>query len=145
LPRVDHHHRAPVFAPCLLGCRGTARQYPAACGTTNRRLPYKLAGTGIARHQTVFTNSCSSRLLIRWHADHDHPIDVTATALTGFVLDCVIEFFAAAIVVWQLRGEGEERDTRAVRLIGVTFFALALYLATEGIRDLITHAPGTPQ
>jgi len=57
----------------------------------------------------------------------------------------VIEFFAAAIVVWQLRGEekGQERETRAVRLIGLTFFALALYLAVEAIRDLATQArPG---
>ena len=67
----------------------------------------------------------------------------SSIALTGFGLDSVIEFFAATVVVWQLRDEGEERETRAVRLIGVTFFALALYLAVEGIRDLITHArPG---
>jgi divalent metal cation (Fe/Co/Zn/Cd) transporter len=67
----------------------------------------------------------------------------SSIALVGFGLDSVIEFFAAAIVVWQLRGGGEERETRAVRLIGVTFFALALYLTVEGIRDLVTHArPG---
>jgi divalent metal cation (Fe/Co/Zn/Cd) transporter len=69
----------------------------------------------------------------------------SSIALTGFGLDSVIEFFAAAITVWQLRGEeeGEERETRAVRLIGVTFFALAAYLAVEGVRDLAGHArPG---
>jgi divalent metal cation (Fe/Co/Zn/Cd) transporter len=57
-------------------------------------------------------------------------------------MDSAIEFFAAAIVVWQLRGEiaGQERETPAVRLIGVTFFALALYLTIEGIRDLVTGA-----
>ncbi len=69
----------------------------------------------------------------------------SSIALIGFGLDSVIEFFAAAIVVWQLRaGEGaEERETRAVRLIGVTFFALALYLTVEGISDLVSHArPG---
>jgi len=72
----------------------------------------------------------------------------SSIALIGFGLDSVIEFFAAAVVVWQLGGageqdEGEQRETRAVRLIGVTFFALALYLAIEGIRDLATHArPG---
>jgi divalent metal cation (Fe/Co/Zn/Cd) transporter len=67
----------------------------------------------------------------------------SSIALVGFGLDSVIEFFAAAIVVWQLRGGGEERESRAVRLIGVTFFALALYLTVEGIRDLVTHArPG---
>lgn len=71
----------------------------------------------------------------------------SSVALTGFGLDSVIEFFAAAIVIWQLRGEiaGQERETRAVWLIGVTFFALAAYLAAEGIRGLVTHArPGQP-
>jgi divalent metal cation (Fe/Co/Zn/Cd) transporter len=65
----------------------------------------------------------------------------SSIALTGFGLDSVIEFFAAAIVIWQLRGE--DRETRAVRLIGVTFFALAAYLTVESIRDLAGHArPG---
>jgi len=66
----------------------------------------------------------------------------SSAALTGFGLDSVIEFLAAAIVVWQLRGEaaGEDRETRAVRLIGATFLALALYLAAEGTRDLISRA-----
>jgi hypothetical protein len=46
-------------------------------------------------------------------------------------------------LVWQLRGEGEDRETRAARLIGVTFFALAACLAVDGIRDLVTSArPG---
>ena len=67
----------------------------------------------------------------------------SSIALTGFGLDSVIEFFAAIIVVWQLRGKGEERETRAVRLIGVTFFALAAYLTAESIHDLVTRArPG---
>jgi divalent metal cation (Fe/Co/Zn/Cd) transporter len=63
---------------------------------------------------------------------------VSSIALTGFGLDSVIEFFSACIVVWQLRGKTGE--TRAVRLIGVTFFALAVYLAVEGIYDLATRA-----
>jgi divalent metal cation (Fe/Co/Zn/Cd) transporter len=67
----------------------------------------------------------------------------SSVALAGFGLDSVIELFAAAIVVWQLRGEGQERETRAVRLIGVTFFVLAAYLTTASIRDLASHArPG---
>jgi divalent metal cation (Fe/Co/Zn/Cd) transporter len=72
-------------------------------------------------------------------------IIASSIALVGFGLDSVIEFFAAAVVVWQLRGGGEERETRAIRLIGVTFFVLAAYLAAESIHDLITRArPGTP-
>ena len=65
---------------------------------------------------------------------------LASVALIGFGLDSVVEFCAAVIVVWQLRGGGEERETRAVKLIGVTFFALAAYLAVEGLRDLIGQA-----
>src|SRR5258708_26892219 len=68
-----------------------------------------------------------------------------SVALTGFGLDSLIELASAAIVIWQLRGEaiGQDRDTRAVRLIGVTFFALAAYLTAESIYDLVTGArPG---
>jgi divalent metal cation (Fe/Co/Zn/Cd) transporter len=65
-------------------------------------------------------------------------VAAASIALVGFGLDSVIEFAAAAIVVWQLRGQ--DRETRAVRLIGGTFFALAFYLAVEGIRDLAGHA-----
>lgn len=61
-------------------------------------------------------------------------------ALVGFGLDSVIEFFSAVIVVWQLHGQGEERETRAVRLIGATFFVLAAYLAVQSTRDLIDQA-----
>jgi divalent metal cation (Fe/Co/Zn/Cd) transporter len=64
-------------------------------------------------------------------------------ALVGFGLDSIIELFSAGIVVWQLRGGGEERETRAVRLIGTTFFALATYLVAESIHDLVSGArPG---
>jgi divalent metal cation (Fe/Co/Zn/Cd) transporter len=66
-------------------------------------------------------------------------------ALVGFGLDSVIELISATIVIWQLRGEitGQDRQTRALRLIAVTFFALAAYLTIDGIRDLATGAqPG---
>jgi divalent metal cation (Fe/Co/Zn/Cd) transporter len=64
----------------------------------------------------------------------------SSIALVGFGLDSVIELFSAAIVIWQLRGGGEEREARAVRLIGVTFFALAAYLVAESVHDLVSQA-----
>jgi len=66
-------------------------------------------------------------------------------ALVGFGLDSVIELLSAAIVIWQLRSEitGQDRETRAVRLIGATFFALAAYLAAVSIHDLVAASrPG---
>jgi hypothetical protein len=54
-------------------------------------------------------------------------------ALVGFGLDSVIELVSASIVIWQLRGEiaGQDRQARAVRLIGLTFFTIAAYLTVE--------------
>jgi hypothetical protein len=45
-----------------------------------------------------------------------------------------------SLVVWQLSGTiSEERETRALRLITLTFFALAAYLAVEDTTDLISQ------
>src|SRR5256886_1106272 len=51
-----------------------------------------------------------------------------SVALAGFGLDSLIEIFASVIVVWQLTGAGQHREQRALRLIGVVFFALAMYI-----------------
>ena len=61
-------------------------------------------------------------------------------ALVGFGLDSTIEVFAASVVVWQLRGVSEERERRALRLIGASFFVLAAYVTVEAGRDLIVGA-----
>lgn len=60
-------------------------------------------------------------------------------ALVGFGFDSSIEGFAAAVVIWQLRGaQNEEREQRALKLIAVTFFVLAAYVVVESMRDLLT-------
>ena len=62
-------------------------------------------------------------------------------ALVGFGFDSTIEVLSAGVVVWQFRGElrggyDEDRERRALRAIGVTFFVLAAYVAVEAGRDL---------
>ena len=61
-------------------------------------------------------------------------------ALIGFGLDSVIEFAAAGIVIWELRGADRERERSATRMSGATFFILAAYVTTESVRDLLTDA-----
>ena len=61
-------------------------------------------------------------------------------ALVGFGLDSAIEVFSASVVIWQLRGASEARERRALRLIGLTFFALAAYVGFESLRDLFTQS-----
>jgi divalent metal cation (Fe/Co/Zn/Cd) transporter len=62
-----------------------------------------------------------------------------STALIGFGMDSAIEVFAAAVVVWQLRGGPRARRGTALWLIALSFFLLAAYVAFESIRDLVTQ------
>jgi divalent metal cation (Fe/Co/Zn/Cd) transporter len=54
-----------------------------------------------------------------------------SVALAGFGLDSLIEIAASTVVLWELSGVGEQRQERALRLIGVAFAGLALYLAMQ--------------
>lgn len=61
-------------------------------------------------------------------------------ALVGFGIDSAIEVFAASVVVWQLRGGGAEaRQRTALRLIALSFFVLAAYVAYESVTDLLAQ------
>lgn len=61
----------------------------------------------------------------------------SSTALVGFGLDSVIEVSSAAAVAWQFSGPDHERRERvALRIIAVSFFALAGYVAVESVRAL---------
>ena len=60
-------------------------------------------------------------------------------ALVGFGIDSAIEVFAASVVIWQLRGGVHARRRTALRLIALSFFALAAFVAFESVRDLITQ------
>lgn len=73
-------------------------------------------------------------------------ITARSVALAGFGLDSLIEIGASVVVVWELSGTGEQRQRRALRLIGAAFAALALYLAIQSTWVLVTgyrphHAP----
>ena len=62
-------------------------------------------------------------------------------ALVGFGFDSTIEVLSAWVVAWQFGAElrggyDEDRERRALRLIGVTFFVLAAYVSVEAVRDL---------
>jgi len=60
-----------------------------------------------------------------------------STALVGFGIDSAIEVFAAGVVIWQLRRPTAGSEHLALRLIAISFFALAAYVAYESSRDLL--------
>jgi len=60
-----------------------------------------------------------------------------SVALAGFGLDSLIEIGASTVVLWELADASEQRRHRALRMIGVAFIALALYLAIQSTAVLI--------
>jgi divalent metal cation (Fe/Co/Zn/Cd) transporter len=65
-------------------------------------------------------------------------------ALIAFGLDSLVEVFASLVVIWHMTpGEGghqAHRDRRALRLVGVAFAVLAVYLVVAGVRQIAVHA-----
>ena len=60
-------------------------------------------------------------------------------ALIGFGFDSLIESLSGSILLWRLHGiEGEEkREQLAQRMVGGSFFLLALYVAFEAGKSLL--------
>ncbi|CAN5183961.1 cation transporter [soil metagenome] len=63
---------------------------------------------------------------------------VSSAALIGFGLDSVIEVSSAAAVAWQFAGrDPEAREKKALRVIALSFFAVATYVAVDSVRSLL--------
>lgn len=99
-------------------------------------------GTGVARDDRVRLLRRGLRLehaTLGWNVVEIGFLVVAAVAarsvaLAGFALDSFIEIFASIVVVWQLRGTTDSRrEHRAVRLIGLAFFGLALYIGAQAV------------
>src|SRR5579859_2188550 len=70
-------------------------------------------------------------------------VTARSVALAGFGLDSLIEIGASTVVLWELSGSGEDRQRRALRLIGGAFLALAAYLTVQSALVLVTgYRPG---
>jgi divalent metal cation (Fe/Co/Zn/Cd) transporter len=63
-----------------------------------------------------------------------------SVALAGFGLDSLIEIGASTIVIWQLNDTTGTRERRALRLIGIAFLALALYIAGQAAYTLLADS-----
>ena len=60
----------------------------------------------------------------------------SSIALVGFGLDSTVEVMSSVVIVWQFHRLAEGRERRALRLIAVSFFALAAYVAVQAVVDL---------
>ena len=64
-----------------------------------------------------------------------------SAALVGFGLDSIVEVSSGLIILWQFRHRlPESREQQALRLIALSFFALAGSVAQDSVRALISGA-----
>lgn len=68
-----------------------------------------------------------------------------SVALVGFGLDSIVEVSSGLIILWQFRHPlPESRERKALRLMALSFFALAAYVSFESVRALMSgHDPDT--
>lgn len=70
-------------------------------------------------------------------------ISARSVALAGFGLDSLIEIGASVVVIWELSDTSAARQRRALRLIGIAFGLLAIYLAVQSTVVLVSrYHPG---
>jgi divalent metal cation (Fe/Co/Zn/Cd) transporter len=69
----------------------------------------------------------------------------SSTALIGFGLDSLVEVSSAAVVIWQFRTRvPEQHERRALRLIALSFFALAAWVGVDAVRSLVGTGDAEP-
>jgi divalent metal cation (Fe/Co/Zn/Cd) transporter len=125
-----------VFAPtsgCIDEC--ACRQPPTALATPTdahlRRWAWALTAL------TIGWNSLEAAIAIvsGWLAG--------SIALVGFGLDSVVEVSSAAVIVWRLsrhsadHAANERAEKRAVRLIALSFLAIAVYVTYDSVTKLL--------
>lgn len=67
-----------------------------------------------------------------------------SVSLIGFGIDSVIESLSGTVLLWRLAKDEERREGKARRLVAITFFLLAAYVAFGSARALITNRPPDP-
>jgi divalent metal cation (Fe/Co/Zn/Cd) transporter len=113
-------------------------------------------GTQVLRQQHVQRGIALEYLTIGWNA-LECLVAVIAgwfagsVALVGFGVDSAIESVSGSVLLWRLRAErqgkqAEALEQKALKLVGISFFLLAAYVAFEASKSLIQkEAPeGSP-
>lgn len=107
-------------------------QVPAA-GTFQRRL--------LGRRAQLLAGASVAYNLVEAGIAITAGVVAGSVALIGFGLDSVVEVSSGLIILWQFRHAlPESRERTALRLIAVSFFALAAYVGIESVRSLATGA-----
>jgi divalent metal cation (Fe/Co/Zn/Cd) transporter len=109
------------------------------------RVEPRSAGSEPERDRLVRRAKALSWLSLAWMTV-EGTVAITAAlaagsiALLGFGLDSVIEALASVIVIWRFTGDrrlSDQAEQHAQRLVAISFFLLAPYVALDAIRTLV--------
>jgi divalent metal cation (Fe/Co/Zn/Cd) transporter len=106
-----------------------------------RALPVSTIDSELERGTLVMRAKLLAWLGIAWHAIEAliaiaAGVAAGSIALVGFGADSVVEGIAGAVILWRFaerRSQSERAERRAQQLIGVSFFAIAGYVAVEAV------------
>jgi divalent metal cation (Fe/Co/Zn/Cd) transporter len=115
----------PTSACCTSACSCVPQGYAPADTSRLRRLAWVLTALTIAWNSIEAVVAIGSGLL------------AGSIALVGFGLDSVVEVSSAVVIAWRLtQGTSEAAERRAVRLIALSFFAIAAYVSVDALMKL---------
>src|SRR5713226_2175347 len=65
-------------------------------------------------------------------------------SLMGFGIDSFIEVLSGSVLLWRMSVDADieqrhRNEKRALRIVGLCFLALAIYIAYESANDLLRH------
>lgn len=111
-------------ATCLSRDDGSTR---ASDARTGRRLEYFTLGWNLIEAAVAVTAG----------------VIAASIALIGFGIDSIIESLSGAILLWRLQSHetDEHRERLALKLVGVSFFLLAAYVAFDAGEALLLREP----
>ncbi len=67
-----------------------------------------------------------------------------SVSLFAYGLESSIEVFASSLVVWELKGVGKKREEKALKLIGVAYLLVSLYVFIDAAKSLFEGNHATP-
>ena len=112
------------------------RDLPEACAATGDQLLTRAADAARGRRLEYFTLGWN---VIEAVVAIGAGVVAGSIALVGFGADSVIESLSGAVLLWRLQSHeaDEEREQRALKMVGGTFLVLAAYVAFEAARELL--------
>ena len=144
-PRPEPIDIAAGAAGCTDGCSCSSAETPVTAGPARKPVVSEARRAVLSRRVRLLVAATITYNVIEAVVALVAGTVASSAALIGFGLDSVIEVASAAAVAWQFSGsDPEARERAALRVIAVSFFALAAYVTVEALRSLFGAAEAAP-